>query len=43
MTSHYAYEPMTTLHNVRSVLGQPFDVHFLLGSHNFMVTALANV
>jgi hypothetical protein len=28
MTSHYAYEPMTTLHDVRSVLGQPLDTFF---------------
>ena len=32
---------MTTLRDFGSVLGQPLG-HFLLGSHNFMVTALVS-
>ena len=32
---------MTTLHDVGGVLGRPWDT-FLLGSHNFMVTALGS-
>jgi hypothetical protein len=32
---------MTTLHDFGSVLGRPLG-HFLLGFHNFMVTALGS-
>ena len=32
---------MTTLHDFGGVLGRPFG-HFLLGCHNFMVTALGS-
>ena len=32
---------MTTLHDLGGVLGRPLDT-FLLGSHNFMVTALGS-
>ena len=37
MTSHYTWGTVTTLHD----LGTAFE-HFLLGSHNFMVTALGS-
>jgi hypothetical protein len=42
MASHYTWGPVTTLNDFRSVLGQPLDTHFLLGSHNFMVMALGS-
>ena len=38
MTSHYTRGSVTILHGVGGVLGRPLDT-FLLGSHNFMVTA----
>jgi len=39
MASHYTWESVTTIHDLKGVLGRPLDT-FLLGSHNFMVTAL---
>ena len=39
MTSHYTWGSVTTLHDVGGVFRRPLDT-FLLGSHNFMVTAL---
>ena len=42
MTSHYACRSVTTLHDFGGVLGRPLDTS-LLGSHNFMVTALGFV
>ena len=39
MTSHYTWRSVTALHDFGGVLGRPWDT-FLLGSHNFMVTAL---
>ena len=39
MTSRHTWGPATTLHDLESELGGPLDT-FLLGSHNFMVTAL---
>jgi hypothetical protein len=41
MTSHYDRGSVTTLHDLGGVLGRPSD-HFLLGSHNFMDTALGS-
>ena len=41
MTSHYTWRSVTTLHNFGGALGQPLG-HFLLGSHNLMVTALGS-
>jgi hypothetical protein len=41
MTSHYTWACVTTLHDFGGVLGTAFE-HFLLGSHNFMVTALGS-
>jgi hypothetical protein len=41
MTSHYTWGSVTTLHDLGGVLGRPLDT-FLLGSHNFMVTALGS-
>ena len=38
MASHYAWGSVTTLHDSDGALGRPFG-HFLLGSHNLMVTA----
>jgi hypothetical protein len=38
MTSHYTWLSVTTLHDLGGVLGRTFG-HFLLGSHNFTVTA----
>jgi hypothetical protein len=40
MTSHYTWGSVTTVHDFGGVLGWPLD--FLLGSHNFMVTALGS-
>ena len=37
---HYTQEPVTTLHDFGGDLGTAFGHHFLLGSHNVMVTAL---
>ena len=42
MTSHYTWGSTPTLHDFGGVLGWPLDTHFLLGSHNFMVTALSS-
>jgi hypothetical protein len=39
MASHYTWRSVTTVHDLKGVLGRPLDT-FLLGSHNFMVTAL---
>ena len=39
MASHHTWGSVTTLHDFGGVLGRPLDT-FLLGSHNFMVTAL---
>ena len=39
VTSHYTWGSVTTLHDVGGVLGTAFG-HFLLASHNVMVTAL---
>jgi hypothetical protein len=39
MTSHYTWGSVTTLHDLGGVFGTAFG-HFLLGSHNFTVTAL---
>ena len=41
MSSHYTWGPVTTLHDIGGGLGTAFG-HFLLGSHNFMVTALGS-
>ena len=41
MTSHYTWGSVTILHEFGGVLGRPLDT-FLLGSHNFMVTALGS-
>ena len=41
MTSHYIWGLVTTLQDLRGVLGRPFE-HILLGSHNFMVMALCS-
>ena len=42
MTSHYTWGSVTTLlHGFGGVLGRPLNT-FLLGSHNFMVTALGS-
>ena len=41
MTSHYTWGSVTTRHDFGGVLGRPLDA-FLLGSHNFMVTALCS-
>jgi hypothetical protein len=41
ITSHYTWGPVTTVHDVGSVLGRASDT-FLLGSHNVMVTALGS-
>ena len=41
MTSHYTWGSVTTLHDLGGVLGWAFR-DFLLGSHNFMVTALSS-
>jgi hypothetical protein len=41
VTSHDTWGSVTTLHDVGGVSGPPFG-HFLLGSHNFMVTALGS-
>ena len=41
MTSHYTLEFVTTLHDVGGFVGMAFG-HFLLGSHNCMVTALGS-
>ena len=42
ITSHYTWESrMTALQDFRGVLGRPLDT-FLLGSHNFMVTAVGS-
>ena len=41
MTSHYTGGSVTTLHDFGGVLRWPLDT-FLLGSHNFMVTALGS-
>ena len=41
MTSHYTWGSVTTLHGFGGALGWPWDT-FLLGSHNFMVTALGS-
>ena len=45
MTPNYTWGFVTALHDdFEGVLGRrPLDTHFLLGSHNFMVTALAHV
>ena len=40
-TSQYTQGPLTTLHDFGGVLGRPLDI-FLLGSHDFMVTALSS-
>ena len=42
MTSHYTWGSVTRVHDFGGVLGRPFG-HFLLGSHNFMVTAIGVV
>jgi hypothetical protein len=41
MASHYTWGSVTTLHDFGGGLGTAFG-HFLLGSHNFMVTALGS-
>ena len=41
MTSHYTWGSVTTLRDVRGVLGRPSDT-FFRGSHNYMVTALGS-
>ena len=41
MTSHYTWGPATTLHALGGVCRTAFW-HFLLGSHNIMVTALGS-
>jgi hypothetical protein len=41
MTSHYMRESVTTLHDFWRCVGTTFG-HFLLGSHNFVVTALGS-
>ena len=41
MTSHYTGGSVTTLQDVGGVLGRPLTT-FLLGSYNFMVTALGS-
>ena len=39
MASHYTWGSVTTLHDFGGVFGTAMG-HFLLGSHNLMVTAL---
>ena len=41
MISHYTWGSVTTLDDFGGVLGRALE-HFLLGSHNFMVTALGS-
>ena len=41
MASHYTRGPLTTLYDFGGVLAPALE-HFLLGSHNFMVTALGS-
>jgi hypothetical protein len=41
MTSHNTWESMTTLHDFGGVCGTAFG-HFLLGSHNLVVTILGS-
>jgi hypothetical protein len=41
ITSHYTWGSVTTLHDFTECLGMAFG-HFLVGSHNFMVTALGS-
>jgi hypothetical protein len=40
-TSHYTWRSVTTLHDFGGCVGTAFG-HFLLGSHNLMVTALGS-
>ena len=42
MSSHYTWGSVTTLHKFGGVLGRTAFGHFLVGSHNFMVTALGS-